>query len=375
MPARKVKCPKCGKVLSVPERLTAAPVRCGACHTAFRLPDPGPVPDETIADWLNEGPEEDEGPAAPAGPPPAEAQAPAATETPPPPPEALGGLRVVSVERRGVLLEFAADHLRNDIFRCALPRCCAHCLARAHLSAHLIIFTSQLRDSISLESEHKAGHLAIPQDRLGRVHGRDMLKLLPEVPNVPAPGNLPMPYWVCDMCSGAGSISGQIQVDTTGRGFCRLFIRNLNLALSFFANTGGEGTKDFERLREFFERMEDDRWDALASVVRHRLEQWFRLGKGERFVAYVPDRAFVRTEDGMNGLIISDRRLVYHHPPLHQEVTNRMTLTLQLRSAEGNEVASVEAPDFKRRSITLDRGGMMLFRRALSQGGFKAEWK
>ena len=110
-------------------------------------------------------------------------------------------------------------------------------------------------------------------------------------------------------------------------------------------------------------------------MVRHRGEQWFRPRIGERFLAYVPDRAFARTEDGMYGLAISTHRLVYHHPPLHQECSRQSGLTLQVRHAKANEVLTVEAPHFKRRTVTLDRSGMMVLRRALSNGDFRANWR
>jgi len=374
MPARRVKCPKCGKVLGIPEGFDGKAVRCGVCRTPFRIPKPSV--EDTIAGWLDDEPEADLSAktAAPIGmaPEPAPRDPPASKSAK----KATQGLRVVAMERRGTLFEFPADMLRGEAFRCAIPRRCTHCQAKVHLSAHLIIFTSELRDSISLEAEHKAGHLTIPQDQLGRVDGPEMLAKLPEVPNVPEPANHPMPYWVCDMCSGAGSISGQITVDNaSGRGRCRMFIRNAHMARDFFANAGGEGTRDYAKLVEFTEHMDDDRWDALPSVIRHRLEQWFRPQDGEKFIAYVPDRAFVRTEDGMNGLVISNRRLIFHHPPLHQEAPREVKMTIALRVEKGDEVATLDAPDFKRRSIVLDRQGMMLFRRALSKGDFTAEWQ
>ncbi len=378
MPSKRVQCPKCGKVLSVPGGLRAVAVRCGACRTPFRLPEATGIADDTIAGWLSDEPEVDDL-AAQTVTPALDGSGPVPTPEPGAPGEkaaAEEGLRVVSFDNRGVLFEFPSDLLRSQEFRCAIPRCCAHCLARAHLSAHVVIFTSQLRDSISLEAEHKAGHLSIPQEELRSLEGAAMLAQLPQVPNVPPPADLPMPYWVCDMCSGAGSISGQIQVNTsTGRGICRMFIRNLRLAAAFVAATGAERRGQYRKLQEFIEHMEEDRWEALPSVVRHRVEQWFRPKMGEKFLAYVPDRAFVRTEDGMNGLAISDRRLVWHHPPRHQELLRETPLEIQIRAERGNEVAALEATGFKRRSILLDRQGMMLFRRALSRGSFKAEWK
>ena len=76
-----------------------------------------------------------------------------------------------------------------------------------------------------------------------------------------------------------------------------------------------------------------------------------------------------------NGLVISDERLVFHHPPRHQESLAKYELSLQIRLADGKEVATVEAAGFKKRAITLDRAGMMLFRRALSKGRFTAKWQ
>jgi len=373
MAKRRVKCPKCGAVLSVPASVGDCPVRCGRCRQAFHLPPVQPQVEDTIAGWLSDEAEPD---AAAATGPAADEPAPAALTAPES--EAAKptqSVRLVALERRGALFEFSADCLRQDAFRCFIPRACIHCRTRAHLSVHLIIFTGQLKDSISLEAEHKAGHLSIPQDQLGNRSGAELLALLPEVPSVPAPANRPMPYWICDLCSGTGAISGQIQVNaTTGRGTCRLFIRNLNVARDFLANAGGEGTADYTKMEEFLKHFEEDRWDALPSVIRHRMEQWFRTQGDERFLTYVPDRSFVRTEDGMNGLVVSTHRLLFHHPPIHQELSVETPVTFQLQNAGGKEVLSIDASKWKRRTITLDRSGLMKLRESLSEAAFKAKW-
>jgi len=382
MAGKRVKCPKCKKVLGLPADFTEGKIRSPACRGVFRVRKSKHKVslDETVADWLMD----DSSPAPPGESAPAERKPPAAAVPAERAVAAPGRSRpaacprLVAVDRSGALFEFPVDFLRSPEFRCAIPRACIHCTARTHLTAHVVIFTPQLRDSISLEAEHAAGQLSLPQEKIGNARGTAVLELLPEVPNVPPPGNLPMPYWVCDMCRGAGWISGQIQVNTdTGRGFCRLRMRNLKMALGFFSNVGGEGCADYEKLKEFVEHTEQDPWDALPTVVRHRVEQWFRPNTkaGEQFLAYIPDRAFVRTEDGMNGLVISNHRLVYHHPPRHQECPRDRELTIQVRIAEGKEIVSIEAAGFKKRSVTLDRGGMMLFRRALSKGGFRAKWR
>lgn len=385
MAATACKCPKCQALLNLPGGIGQAKVRCPACRHVFRVRiSPKPSLEDTIAAWLHddgreEAVEPDQAPP-PGQPLPLTAAGPTSEEeleiAAELPAAGRRDIRLVSIERRGALFEFSTDCLESEAFRCAIPRACVHCLARHHLTAHLIIFGPQLRDSISLEGERRTTQLRIPQDEVAGAEGPAMLRLLPKVPDVPDPGNLPMPYWVCELCRGRGWIAGQIKVNPeTGQGICRLRIRSLNLALGFFAKAGGKTGADYQRLQDFIEHMEENLWDALPSVVRHRVEQWFRPRIGERFLAYVPDRAFARSEDGMNGLAVSTHRLVYHHPPLHQESVRQNELTIQVRPAKGNEVAAIEAAHFKRRSIALDRGGMMILRQALSQGNFRASWR
>ena len=283
--------------------------------------------------------------------------------------------RLVSIEQGGAVFEFPADCLQKERFRLLMPRACIHCGARTHLSAHVLLWSSQLRDSASMETEHQAGKLVLDEKTTAKLKGADLLARLPEVPNVPPPANRPMPYFVCDLCSAAEWISGQIQINAdTGQGICRLHMRNLPLAREFFLNAGGKDTDDDHRFQEFLERIQENRWEALPTAVRHRVEQWFRLQAGGRFIAYVPDRAFGRGEDGMNGLVISDARLIYHRPPLHYEIPNGTQVNVQVRLNGGKEVVTLESSDYKRRSITLDRGGMMLLRRGLSLAKFSAAW-
>ncbi|MCD4699079.1 MAG: hypothetical protein K8R91_00700, partial [Phycisphaerae bacterium] len=338
-------------------------------RSTFRLPDEVAVPEDTIFGWLHRS-EEDEDKRASTLVPLSGAAARKADEA------RRNKIRLVSLDRGGAIFEFPAEFLRQTKFRCTIPRVCIHCLGRAHLSAHLIIFAPQLRDSISLEAEHHAGKLTIPQERLGGLSGEELLQHLPEIPNAPAPANLPMPYWVCDLCSGTGAISGQIKVNqASGRGHCRLFVRNLRVAASFFAAVTGTDNRDFARFVEFAKRAKADRWDAMPTVIRHRLEQWFKPAEEERFLAYVPDRNRARTEDGMAGVIISTNRLIYRRPPVHQEISLDKPVTFQIRTSRGKEIVTISADGFKSRPIMLDRKGEVTLREALSEGCFSVIWR
>ena len=122
-----------------------------------------------------------------------------------------------------------------------------------------------------MEAERSAGTLVLSNDEVRGLSDQEILDRLPRVPNVPPPGDLPMPYWVCDMCSGSGTVSGQIQVNrTTGTGLCRLFIRNPRRAMEFAQVAGGENTEGYGELKDRVEQTVVNPWDSLPEVVQHR---------------------------------------------------------------------------------------------------------
>jgi len=375
-----INCPSCHAKLAVPREAVKRFIRCGRCKHKFPFASvKQKVVEDVIASWLTEEtleeeegmapseesvgekslllhPEEDEG----------------LLDSAPAPP---GEIRCVAVERRGALLEFPAERLRSAEFRCGFPRQCMSCDSRTHLHAHVVIFASQLRLSMSMEAEHDAGALVIGDAETRGLSDMEILKLLKRVPNVPSPADLPMPYWVCDMCSAAGVVSGQIQVNrSTGKGRCRLFIRNIRRALQFMADVGGEDSEGYDQLKDRVDRTARRPWHSLPQVIRHRLEQWYQPEKGEQFVTYIPDRDHARTEDGISGLVISDVRLIYHTPRDHRQVRKDEHLELSHATGGGKRSVNIHAPSWEIKHFSVDRDGLAKMRRALALQKFKAVW-
>ncbi|MGB2820085.1 MAG: MJ0042-type zinc finger domain-containing protein [Phycisphaerae bacterium] len=378
MKAIHVKCPSCGATLAVPNDNIRRHVRCGKCKHKFTLStQPEAVLENVVASWLTD---EEEPQPAEKGPEPEDlagresvllgSKEPSEPSTP-----KKGDIRVVKIER-GVLFEFPAGRLLDPDFRSAFPRQCLSCESRAHLRAHVVIYAAQLmQDSISMEDEHSAGTLVLSNEEVQGLSDQEILDRLHHVPNVPHPGELPMPYWVCDMCSGTGQVSGQIQVNIeTGKGWCRLLIRSIHRALAFMVNAGGEGAEGYDRLKERVEKTAENPWDNLAEVVQHRIQQWFRPQGPEQFVAFVPDRDHVRTEDGVAGVLISSTRLIFHNPRRHWEMAVKDPVELRTSTGRGKGSVSITTPSWSIQHMTVDRDGLMRMRRALSLGKFQAVW-
>ncbi|MFP4104962.1 MAG: hypothetical protein ACLFVU_02635, partial [Phycisphaerae bacterium] len=197
-------------------------------------------------------------------------------------------IRLVRLSAGGALLEFPASRLTDKDFRCAIPRECIRCRARSHLLAYPVIYRPELKQGVSLSAEHSTGSLRLQNHEVSGLSCGELLRRLPRVPNVPPPGDLPMPYYVCDMCTASKQILGQIQVNSsTGHGWCRLLIRNLRIAEKFLVNVGAEDTGDHEQIKQRLSAMEESPWNSVPQGVQNRLQQWYQPHPGEKFVAYV----------------------------------------------------------------------------------------
>ena len=389
-------CPHCGAKLAVPGNNVRPKVRCGRCKEKFVLNQPKPKPvEDVVASWLSD--EQDAGGQEPSfdgsdinldesllnvGDPSATVSGEALDPDPAPssPAEtpadgARKDARIVKVDGHGTLIEFAPGLLRKPEFRAGFPRQCVKCDSRAHLQAHVVIYSAQLVDSVSMEAEHKAGALMLSNEDVQGLSDLQVLDRLPAVPNVPHPADLPMPYWVCDMCGPSGQVSGQIRVNPeTGGGFCRLLIRNPRRALAFIDAALSQNVEGYNLVKERVDQLVENPWDNLADGVQHRIQQWFQPRPGEQFLAYAPDRDHARTEDGMAGVVVTNQRLIAHFSRRHREATADEPIELTHATGVGKGHVSIKTANWNIPKMSIDRDGIARLRRGLSLGKFKAIW-
>lgn len=368
---RRIKCPSCGAVLGLPPACTQKTARCGKCRQYFRIPSMPGVTDEAVAQWLVEEGE----PAAPVGR--AHARASAGRT-----PGAASGadkteeVTVVKIDSDGVLLEFPVGMLRDVAFRSAMPRRCMQCGARDRLEAHVAIFSDALADSVSLEVEQFAVEMIQGDAEIQKLYGSDLLARFPRVPNVPAPADRPMPYWLCDLCRASESVTGQLMPHgAPSQAHCRLSIQNAPRAVEFLHAAGAEGTEADRAIREHLARTPENPWDRLPLVVRRRVQQWYKPDSGESFLAYVPDRGRSRNQDGMAGLLVSSGRLIYHTDGRHRETPANRPLAFHVAMHRADGDLEIHAPSWEIKHFCVDRDGVVRLRKALDRGKFKATWR
>ena len=385
MQGRQVTCPDCGRRLLIPPEALNRMVRCGKCTHKFRAPA-AQVNEEDIQDWLSVKLDDDEeatimvrpafdtnAPALSGG-----LQGALAVAAPEPLDEgslqAGQKIRLVRIDDHGVLFEFPASRLLETSFRCSMPRMCLRCGAQSHLEAHVLVYAQKLLSGVDVEAEHAAGAMKLTDQEAHNLSPEELLSRLPRVPNIPHPGDLPMPYWLCDMCTTGNVISAELQVDSAGNGRGRLLILHVRRAEQFMANAGGEGQGDFVKLHEMAAGMVENPWDHLPQFVQDRLRQWWRARRNERFLGYVSDRDHVRTEDGVAGIVITADRVIYHTRARHYECSAAEPMELQLAMGGKTGVVRINTASWKLKHMTVDRDGVSRLRNCLTTGKFHVVW-
>jgi len=287
----------------------------------------------------------------------------------------MEGFSIVRIDSQGVLFEFRPDVYKKAEFRAAMPCRCLRCGVSHYLKPHLVIFSHLMRESSILENELIVSRPELTEDQLVQLDPASILKLMPEIKRLPKPANLPMPYWICDMCSPANMIFAQGKFQENGSGIMRMQIHKIWRALEFLKNLGCEGSAAWTRLEIECNEKPESAWDALPGMVQQRLRQWYKPAKGEEFAAYAPDRSKNRTEDGMSGLVVTNRRLIYNCSLRQKETGKTRPTDMDFTMENGRLKLDIKTPDWEVKGLFVDKAGLERLRRAMIAEQFNATWR
>ncbi|MGC9455775.1 MAG: hypothetical protein ACP5HU_13085 [Phycisphaerae bacterium] len=399
-------CPSCGAALKVPDDSIGKKGRCAVCKAVFKIADvvgepatPEILSDESILGWLaipdeeidrasreaekqkqarridrpaapgqpaaqqaekqaEKPAEKDAKPAAQAtaGAEPQDSQeqaAPPAVEEPPGEQAPEGGkelpIRLDHVDTMGAFFLFDSDLLYDEDFRASFPQRCILCGTPRALSVYLVVWSSKLSDRAKKDRTLQQRAPAVRKlDELGGLTGKDLLKVLGRVEHMPEPYCLPLPYYVCQSCSPLGAVVTDVHATADGmKEICELGISSVPQAEQFIRHVAGTDSEVYRQLREVRQKAHGDAWLMLPLGVRNRIKQWFDQQDDERFVAYIPDADFAKAEAGTGGLVLTDRRLIYHKALANVEFP--LTDDVQLEPKEKGsrlliEISSPNAP-------------------------------
>ena len=343
-----IQCPACHVRLRVPDEFVNKRARCKRCGQSFVIALPSL--EDSVVEWLHEGDAEAVGPGSAQTMPmwfPPQTQASSTAPTAPATPATPAGgpprqhaarsagsrgpaIRLSHVDALGAFFLFPPSLLAEPAFRTSMPRCCLCCGVTHSLAIHLVVWTSKLTDRQRAEVGTSGIHGSIRAEDLLHLSEAELLARLPHVPSMPPPFDLPMPYFICNRCTMTGAVMTHVQPTSNGGQECELGIASLKRAAEFLAHNVGRKHADYKTLLEKVNRLKNDPWQTLPLSLRHRIENWFKPAEGERFICYIRDNDYAKAEAGMGGLVLSDRRMVYHKFSSRKEMD--LTGPLELRA-------------------------------------------
>lgn len=228
--------------------------------------------------------------------------------------ESAPHLVVRACTQDGVEMAFDSSFLDCDGFRMSMPVRCVYTgeADTSKLIARPLAFIDR-----SQAVFRSARDLERSREQRLRKHdaASSLLSRLRRIDGLPLPFSKPLPYYV------AGESDKPALVCTTHQredaGFtCVVLIPDGRYALDWLANVNGICGNEYAMLQRDIGELWTDAWSQLAEQCRQRIAVWCHFEAGEHFRTYLTDADFNRRDEGLAGMVVTDRRLVYckyHH--------------------------------------------------------------
>lgn len=254
-------------------------------------------------------------------------------------------LVVLSCNQAGVTLAFDAAFLEHAGFRQTMPQRCALTgkADKAELIARPMVFGDRAvgpaRSAREIESQHEV-HLVLTQASADVLKGMGMLETLP------APFNLPMPYYVA-ADHAQGSLQCTTQTRPDGGVTCRVLVPDGPTAIEWLVRVNGVWGPEHPMLEQAVARLWSPAWREIPEKVRLRIAAWCAFEPMESFRLYLPDAEFSRDDAGLAGVVLTDRRLVYNKFNHRGHVTLAGAGTLNVQPEGDFATLQLQTPDLK----------------------------
>jgi hypothetical protein len=284
-------------------------------------------------------------------------------------------VRLGHVDDMGAFFLFEPALLLNEQFRLSFPQHCVACGASHKLQVHRVVWSAMLPGRGQFGVRTSFTPAVFELDKMRVKNGPEFLSIIGPIENMPEPYCLPMPYYVCGSCSAVGAIVTDVRTTTgSAQPECELGICSLNIAEDFARITSGQDCAAIRHIRQAVSDRGGDPWRSLPLAMQSRIRKWFRADKGERFVAFIADDEFAKTEAGMAGVVITDRRLISHKfaSQVDMPLNHQMTISAKAKGAM-SEVHIISSGG-KHSVIALAKAGLERLRRYLSAQGVRTKW-
>lgn len=391
-------CPGCGQLLTVSREYLGKKGRCRTCKKVFLITEtdlldtsvdltqPGLADTsvEDILDWLGKNDQPvsahqsaSSRTAVAANQSDAPRPARQAKQAEPNPERKYYDIRLGHVDAMGAFFLFSPELLYDENFRTAFPQNCVVCGKHRHLTVHLVVWASKLPGRGEAGTRTFYSPSVLELEKLGGVSGRELLAVLDRIESLPDPYCLPFPYYLCRECSPIGAVIPDVRFAADGRTHeCELGIFSLKQAEEFVRTIGGPECPALKEVSEAMKKVGSDPWQALPLAVRSRIKQWFTPDDGEKFVVYITDGDFAKTEAGLAGVVLTDKRLVLRKFASKVEIQLAEKISIEHETApkSGRLQLRISSQGTKPALLVADEAVTERLRMFLRQVGAKAQW-
>ena len=388
-------CKFCGKEVKVPVEYIGKKGKCSRCGRVFEITPvsaadlsksaqsrTSKVSEQEILSWLTGGPAEPAASTAPRSNNSSATVTKAASATSRRQAVSAGTevkghfpVHLGHVDEMGAFFLFDPSLLYNEQFRLSFPRRCVVCGSSSHLSVHMVVWTSKLPGRGEFGVHNLYSRSIFKLEELGDVEGRELLEKLERFDNVPEPFSLPFPYYLCQRCSPVGAIITDVRPRADGNGeVCELGISSLRQAEQFARIVCGPNSPVVKKVHEAYLKLRSNPWQTLPLAVRSRIKHWFIPQEGESFKLYVQDNDFSKTEAGLAGVVITDKRLVYRKFAARVEIPLSEEIVINQTPKDKHLKLTISSPHSKSVNLIIDESGAERLRLALRQQAANLRW-
>ena len=239
-------------------------------------------------------------------------------------------LVVNEVSMRGVSLSFASEWLRHEVFRTSMPIRCAFTGKgpETHLVSRPMIFINRSEDRSAQPRSYEMRF----EQTVGPKHSpREHVRGIGRMDDFYEPFDRPILYYACDGHAGE-SIPCRAHTDAQRQDHCSIHIPFGDVAVECVSRVNGRCGPEYALLKTTVAHLKNDGWANLTEKTRRRLETWCKFERGERFKLYLNDADLTVADAGLGGVVVTDRRLLYHKFRRSRSLSLNQNAVLHLRT-------------------------------------------
>jgi hypothetical protein len=217
-------------------------------------------------------------------------------------------LMIREISANMAVIEFPVQLLELSGFRASMPmRCIVNSNAPVEgLIAKPFPWVDKLKNSTETVQEMANRFAKKVPPKQSEAEFVDSLHMIMELP---PPFNLPMPFYISPEEERGFEPLTKVVGTKYGLG-CVVTVPLSDTVLEWVGRVNGLYSREYHDLSQAVYSQTNHKLASVPDKTRRRINEWFECKPDEEFLLFLPDSDFTKKDDGLAGLILTDRRLI-----------------------------------------------------------------